>query len=155
MSYIENLGKAVKKDSKKEALAQLLESSADDIEVFSYDDCLFEAEGKEFLALDDNEADQRAEEYINDSLWAFNASFIASHTRVNLDDRAIKALEKMQGELCEDANDLVRALIHDFDHFVKDAISADGRGHFLAPYDFNEEEVTLDTGETFYIYRTN
>jgi hypothetical protein len=56
----------------------------------------------------------------------------------------------MQGKLCESARPIVEALIEDMDHFVSDAICADGRGHFLSQYDGEENEE----GE-FYIYRTN
>lgn len=57
----------------------------------------------------------------------------------------------MQGKLCESANSLVKSLIVDLDHFVSDAISADGRGHFLSGYDGVEIELDGD----FYAYRTN
>jgi hypothetical protein len=42
----------------------------------------------------------------------------------------------------------------DIDSLVEDAISADGRGHFLSSYDGDENEETVN-GQTFYIYRTN
>ena len=49
-------------------------------------------------------------------------------------------------------------LIDDIDEFCKDAISADGRGHFLNGYDGNEYEQSFKyKGEsyTFYLYRWN
>jgi len=53
-------------------------------------------------------------------------------------------------------------MIDDEDSFVEAAISADGRGHFLAGYDFNENEETVllyDNGDSgnpiFFIYRQN
>jgi hypothetical protein len=46
----------------------------------------------------------------------------------------------MQSKLCEDAAPLIEALIDDMDAFIRDAISADGRGHFLAGYDHEEHE---------------
>jgi hypothetical protein len=60
----------------------------------------------------------------------------------------------MQAELCEDANELVKAVIRDIDHFVKDAILSDGRGHFLSSYDGEENEIEHKK-VMFYIYRTN
>ncbi len=45
-------------------------------------------------------------------------------------------------------------MIEDEDEFVSQAISADGRGHFLNTYDGNENEQTIE-GTTFYIYRMN
>jgi hypothetical protein len=40
------------------------------------------------------------------------------------------------------------------DDFVKDAISADGRGHFLNKYDGKEIEVVIN-GAVLYVYRIN
>ena len=60
----------------------------------------------------------------------------------------------MQSKKCEGANDAILALIKKtdggLDGFVEDAISADGRGHFLSSYDGDENE---ENG--FYIYRTS
>jgi hypothetical protein len=60
----------------------------------------------------------------------------------------------MQSKKCEGANDAILALIEKtdggLDGFVEEAISADGRGHFLSSYDGNENH---ESG--FYIYRTN
>jgi hypothetical protein len=40
------------------------------------------------------------------------------------------------------------------DEMVKDAISEDGRGHYVSSYDGIEDEQDYD-GITYYIYRTN
>ena len=63
---------------------------------------------------------------------------------------AVESLEEAQSRCCESANGLVKALINDMDEFVEDAINADGRGHFLAQYDGNENEQ-----DDFYIYRVD
>src|SRR6516164_5822171 len=68
---------------------------------------IFEYGNAEYAVGTDEEANEATGEYIADSLWAFNASFIASHVKPRLNDKAEKALQKMQSELCEDANDLV------------------------------------------------
>lgn len=39
------------------------------------------------------------------------------------------------------------------DHFVEDAISSDGRGHFLSSWDGSEHEFTHG-GRDWYAYRT-
>lgn len=137
--------------TKIEALAQHFGCDVDDISTpYANDESSFEIGRTAFLVLTDEEADERCAEYIADSLWAFNASFVLSFIGCR-SARAEKAFAKMQGELCEDANDLVAAMIGDrMPDFVKQAISADGRGHFLSGYDGSEAEV----GE-FYIYRTN
>ena len=92
-----------------------------------------------------------ARERIEDSLWAFRSEFILSHSKVEMDP---KYLSKMQGDLSEDANDLVRSLINDMDYFVEDAIRSDGRGYFIASYDSEENEQGID-GVYYFIYRTN
>lgn len=133
-----------------EALSTFLGCDTDNVTPCKYDALKFEACGGEYLVLTDLEADSKTDEYIRETLWAFNASFIASHSTHGWSDRCIKALEKMQGELCEDANPIVAALIEDMDKFIKDAICEDGRGHFLAFYDSCENE-----SGAYFIYRTN
>lgn len=104
----------------------------------------------DYLVLTDEEADEAAKEYIKESVWAFNAGFIINHSKLPYE--AIEMVEGFQSAKCEDANDTILALIDDFDEFVSDAISADGRGHFLSTYDGEENEETVD-GETYFIYR--
>ena len=59
-------------------------------------------------------------------------------------------VKSFQEKHCESANDTILALIDDLDEFVQDAISSDGRGHFLSSYDGEEVET-----ENYYIYRIN
>lgn len=110
--------------------------------------------GAEYAVGNDEDCDKAAREYIEESLWAFNAEFIASHAHAIMTDKTIAAIKKMQEELCEDANGLVEALIDDMDVFVRNAIDADGRGHFLNPYDGEEHEQQIGNN-MFFIYRTN
>lgn len=114
----------------------------------------FELLGNEYKVLTDEEADAEAKEYIEDSLWAFNADFIFEHSKIAASEyeynEIIKAFRKMQETLCESANALVKALIKDIDDFVQAAVEADGRGHFISSWDGEEHEH-----ENFYIYRTN
>ena len=105
--------------------------------------------GEELLILCDDEADEKCEEYILDSLWAFNADFIASHVsndRIDDYSELVKSISAIQ-EQCEGANSAVKAMIDDLDEFVKDAISADGRGHFISHYDGEEFEATIKIDE--------
>lgn len=134
---------------KIEALAKYLNIEAAEVSE-GHDEVTFEAEGCEYLILSDSEADDMAEANIKQSLWAFNAEFIASHTKKGLNNGAIEALRRAQSELCEDANDLVESMIEDLPHFIQDAISCDGRGHFMNSYDGEE----IEAGE-FFIYRMN
>ena len=81
-------------------------------------------------------------------LLPFTKSSALSNTDV--DEEVFKCLS----EKCESSNDAILSLIKDVDHFVDDAISSDGRGHFMSTYDGceNEEEINKNT---YYIYRTN
>ena len=103
---------------------------------------------QEYLVLTDEEADEKTEEYIKESVWAFNSSFLSSHSDID------KEVFNLLSEKCEDSNDAILSMIKDFDHFVNDAISSDGRGHFLSSYDHSESDQEIN-GTTYYIYRTN
>lgn len=101
----------------------------------------------EYMVLTDEEAEERAAGYIKDSVWAFNADFLASQT--GIDSQVFEALQPQ----CEGANDAVLSLIEsngNIGGFINDAIRADGRGHFMTSYDGKEHEQ----GELF-IYRMN
>lgn len=113
-----------------------------------YDEAQHDYDSEHYLVYTDEEADEAVREAIEELVWAFNASFLQAHTGVDAD-----AIEKIQ-EMCESANEPLKAMIKDFDHFVGDAVSCDGRGHFLAGYDHEENEITFN-GITYYIYRRN
>ena len=100
---------------------------------------------EDYLVLTDDEADEKVREEILNSIWAFNSNFIASHSE--LDAETIRIIQDAK---YEDANEPLKRLINDLDHFIEDAVSSDGRGHFLASYDGHENEE----GQ-FYIYRRN
>lgn len=127
-------------EARTQALAQHLETDIEDAERVIND----------YLVLTDDEADEMAYQYIKDSLWAFNSSFIASHCDSDIPQDAIEAIQ----EKYEASNPILLKLIKDIDHFVEDAISQDGRGHFIGFYDGEEWEQTVN-GTTYYIYRTN
>ena len=125
-----------------------------------YDENHFQTiDGAEYLVLTDEEADKATREEIEGLLWAFNADFILKKT--GFSDKlssgewtAMKAaLEEMQNKTCEACNEFIKGLINGtcgFDKFIEAAIEADGRGHFLASYDGEENEQ----GDC-YIYRIN
>lgn len=119
-------------------------------EVEEYDEDNY---NNDYLVLTDDEADEKAADYIKDSLWAFNASFIAGE--IDLDEEVIQAIQ--DNGKCESNNDTIFNLIKklgDIDSFIESAISADGRGHFMSSYDGCENEETIN-GTTYYIYRQN
>ena len=104
----------------------------------------------DYLVLTDSEADEAAKDAILDSAWAFNPSFLSSET--GIDEEVFEAIQ--DNGRCESNNDAILSCIADEDSFVEAAIAADGRGHFLATYDGNENEQEFN-GQTYYIYRTN
>ena len=108
------------------------------------DDHYYTYGNEEYMVLTDAEAQDKVAEYIKETVWAFNPDFLALHSGI---DREV--FEKLQ-ESCESANEALLKLIKNFDDFVEDAVRIDGRGHFLAGYDHNENEQ----GD-FYLYRTN
>jgi hypothetical protein len=132
-------------DERQSALAEHLDVGIDEVEG---DGDEWTISGQTWLVLSDEAADECAAEAIQESLWSFRPEFIADHTRPRLNTAATKALAEMQRKLCEDAAPLIEALVDDMDSFIQDAISADGRGHFLASYDHEENE---ENG--WYLYR--
>jgi len=116
-------------------------------EVESYDenDC-----NNDYLVLTDEEADEKAKDYILDTVWAFTPSFLSSETEID-----IEVFEAIQGnDRCESNNDAILSMIKDKDSFVEEAIRCDGRGHFISHYDGNENEESVNE-TTYFIYRQN
>ena len=142
--------------SKTEALAEHIggvKSSDLTKENFNhYGLSVYSVNGEEWAIGTDSEADKACKEYIKDTAWAFRSSFICEYC--NLPQELAEALEAMQSKKCEGANDSILALIEKtdggIDGFVEEAISADGRGHFLSSYDGEENERG-----GFFIYRIN
>ena len=135
--------------TKIETLAEYLDCEVDDLTEATYQDDCYELGDKEYLVLTDAEANVNALEHIKDSLWAFNAYFLAGYCELPIE--VFKALQPQ----CESANDAILALIErtpdgSVEDFADDAISADGRGHFISSYDGDE----IEAGE-FFIYRIN
>ena len=112
------------------------------------EDAQHEIDMEDTLVLTDKQADEWVREDIEEMVWAFTPSFLQAHTGVTAD-----AIEKIQ-EMCEGANEPLKAMIKDFDWFVEDAVRCDGRGHFLASYDHEENHVQIDDID-YYIYRRN
>lgn len=128
----------------------------DDIEYSTYTQYglpVIEYGSEEYLIGTDDDADDAVERSIEDTLYAFNADWIVSHLDTDFPVEAIKAIQ----EKYEDGNEALRQIIEklgDWDHFVKDSVLADGRGHFLSGYDGEENEIHYE-GEWYYIYRIN
>lgn len=138
------------KDMRRNTLPKSISYEWGDFEDYGGDTSPYEFDDTTgYIICTDEEADELAYEYIADSIWAFNPSFLFAHTGVDSG-----TLKTMQESLCEDANEAITAMIKDFDYFVEEAVRMDGRGHFLAGYDHEEHEVKVGD-KTFYIYRVN
>ena len=136
-------------NSRIKALSKYMElTKEEEKEITHESDNYYNYGNKEYLILIDDEADEKVAEYIKDSVWAFNPSFLSSHSGIN------QEIFKLLQDKCESANEAILKLIKDFDKFVEDAVGTDGRGHFLSGYDGEENNHEHDN-ETYYIYRTN
>ena len=104
----------------------------------------------DYLILTYQEADYAVNVYIKDTLWAFRPSFLSAVTGV--DESVFEAIQA--NNRCDDNNNAIMSIIEatdSWDSLVRDAVMSDGRGHFLAGYDGNENELP---GGLF-IYRIN
>ena len=100
--------------------------------------------GEYAIAFSDDIATNTAKQYIEDSLWAFNAEFLASET-----DMPVEIYKALQPQF-EDSNDAILKLVEKtcgLDSFVSAAISADGRGNFISNYD--SETCLTDMSQEF------
>jgi hypothetical protein len=96
------------------------------------------------VAESEEEANKAARRAIEDSICYFRPSFLADHS-----DVPEKVFVWLAGTRFDD-NEAYKDMIYDVDDFIDDAIDADGRGHFLSPYDSKEHEI----GE-YFLYRIN
>lgn len=103
----------------------------------------------EYLAGTDEDMTKELADNIRESVWAFNAEFIAAHCSVDIDTEMIKMWQEQK---CEYANDAILRLIDDFDEFVEDAKGADTRANFLNRGDGTEDKATVD-GVDIYAYQ--
>lgn len=131
-------------------LAAYLEVDPEDLEEQEwghYGLSLFADTVHEWAIGTDEEANAACLAYCEETLWAFKASFLLGYMTAGLREKDIETIQ----ERCEDANPAIRALVGEsLSWLVRDAIGADGRGHFLSSYDGNEIEA-----QGFYIYRIN
>lgn len=123
-------------------LAKILNLSLNELSDISHEGGnRWTVQGTEYLAGTDEDMTKELADNIRESVWAFNAEFIADHCSVDID---IEMIKMWQREKYESANEGLLKLIDDFDQFVEDAEAADGRGHFLNDYDGTEEMATVE-----------
>jgi len=108
------------------------------------------------VADNDEQADSAALTAARESLWAFSSVYLSRFLGLSMNQQ--KAIEKMQSELCEDAQEIIALLLGDrIDELLEDAVETDGRGHFLSTYDGEEaygEDLNPALAEKL-IYRIN
>jgi len=122
---------------------------------FGVEESMEEVDGyidNDYLVYTDEEADEAVREYIEETVWAFSPSFLQAHTGVSSN-----TIIQIQNTQLDSPSEVLTAMIKDFDHFVEDAVRCDGRGHFLATYDHEENYVSFSNEEgenvTYFIYR--
>lgn len=129
------------------SLAKELEVNVSEIEQ-GYMENMFEVNGMDYLVLNESEKMESVTEYIQETVWAFNSSFLEEMTEIDAD------VFKVLSEKCEDGNKAILSLIEKtcgLEEFVSEAVQVDGVGHFLSGYDGEELELEND----LYAYRTN
>ena len=135
------------------SLAKWLGIEADELEE-ARSDCygltVLEVGGDSYAIGTDEEADEACKAYVQDTLWAFKGEFIAE--ACCLPRELGEVFSSFNSEKCEGANEAMLALVSKtcgLDSFVRRAIRADGRGHFLASYDGDE----IDFNNGLFAYR--
>lgn len=163
ISVVELLSRNADCDRHRNQIALIIEFGGDDF--FEYYDAsdvretdshfgleVYETPNGDFAVGTSDAADDAAKEYIEMTAWAFSASFLSEFTE--LPEEMFAAVQ----EQCEGANDAVLKCIEmkegGIDAFAELAISHDGRGHFLSPYDGEELEQKVN-GEWVNMYRVN
>lgn len=127
----------------------------DDIELSDYgygNNVHFEVHGTEYYCGTESEITNAVKEYIEQTLWAFNSSFLTKYTSDNIGDDVISILQ----EQCESGNDGILELVNwnnNQNEITEDAIKSDGWAHFLNGYDGKGSEETINN-ETYLICRT-
>ena len=111
----------------------------------------------EWLLVHPNDLDQLLTDTITDLAWAFRSTFLSGVTGIEQDVfEAIQANERFESN-----NPAMLSIIRGtcgIETFVRQAIQADGAGHFLAGYDNEEFECPVKIGKNWILwtaYRTN
>lgn len=137
-----------------QALAIMLDLCVNEIDDIEEEgDNRWTVQGTDYYAGTDEEMNELAKEYMAESLWAFNASFLENYGAfANMNGSTVAMILKPLQEQCESGNEAIKELIgwnDNADEFVEAACRADGRGHFLNHYDGSELNVVIN-GITYY-----
>ena len=144
----------MEEEERVNALATMLQCKPSSLVAYRWENHSYMHEAALYMVLTEEEAEEKVRDAVRDSLWAFNATFIIDTCELKEGASALQeSLVRVQ-EGCSDAcNGLLESIILTtcgMDAFVKAAVAADGRGHFLSPYDGVEREES-----NLFIYRVN
>jgi len=117
---------------------------------------LYDVYGTEYYCGNQEEIFEAVQEYISDSLWAFNTSFLENYGVLKDIDYVSDILDPLQ-EKCEYGNEAIKALVQwdeNKDEITQDAINADGVGNFLNSYDGTSEYYEV-LGEKYIVCRAS
>lgn len=143
-------------DLARVALMFHTEDEFEDIEVCDNDVLMttLRVGNREYRVGTDDQSCDAALSTAEESLWAFSPEFWSDYTEPDtvID---IDYWQRIQGDLCEDFDGIIRALCaNHLQDLIEDAVRIDGYGHFLATYDGEEHNVELGKTDLF-IFRTN
>lgn len=139
------------------ALAMHLELTHMDVEDIEEEgDCQYKVQGTYYHCGTEQETFDTVMEYMSEMLWAFTKSFLSTYgTLAKLPDNAVELVLNPLQEQCEGGNETIKELVEwdeNKGHMAKDAIAADGVGHFLNGYD-GIHHVIKDFDEDYTICR--
>lgn len=148
-------------EHRRAALAENLECLPENIIPSPQCDKIFDVGAREYLVVTEQEAAEIIAEQIENELWAFHPEWLIRHTLLRNSPKfaiadyeaVLQAFTVIQHHLMETCNPMPEALIEatcGMPLFIEEAISHNGRGHFLAPCG----EAEKKQGD-FYIYRMN
>lgn len=146
-------------EHRRAALAKNLECLPENIIPSPHSDKIFDVGVREYLVVTEQEAADIIAEQIENELWAFHPEWLIRHTLLTVKlapadyDAVLQAFTVVLHQLMETCNPMLKALIEatcGMPLFIEEAIAHNGREHFLAPCDENEEKQ-----DDFYIYRMN
>lgn len=130
-------------------LADVLDLEVEDaVEILTDTDSgdTFDVGRAEYVLYSDADADAACRDSILESLAYFRPGFLDAHADIGTD-----AIEAIQAKEDHEAMRRLLERLGVLEDVINDAISSDGRGHFLAGYDSEE----IDLSAHWFIYRTN
>lgn len=128
------------------------ETDVEDLDVSTYDERYIEGAAGDYFVGTYAEAMSACYDYVEETLWAFDSSFLSGFMP---DGIGAAEIEAIRGDRCESANPALEALVraggYSIAEVAEQAVGYDGMGHFLASYDGEEREAS----NGLLVFRTN